>query len=84
MSFKPLYHTNGSGLRTGQKHQLCEDALTNLRAKEAKINRENKKRRLNREKGDCVSVPLSRIKHVAGAETWGILFVLWFSVSVTK
>lgn len=31
-----------------------------------------------------MSVSLSRIKHVAGAEAQGILFVLWFLVLVTK
>lgn len=58
MSF---YHTNGSGLRTSQKHQLCEDALTNVRAREARRTRKMKGGYM--EAGDCVSLPLSRIKH---------------------
>lgn len=32
-----FYHTNGSGLRTSQKHQLCEVALTNVWDREAQI-----------------------------------------------
>lgn len=31
-----FYHRNGSSLRTSQKHQLCEDTLTNEGAKEDK------------------------------------------------
>lgn len=69
-------------LRTSQKHQLCEDALTDVKAREAERNRK-KKSGINGER-DCVSVSLSRIKHVVGTKAWGILFVLWFSVSVTK
>lgn len=42
-----------------KKHQLCEDALTNVRAK-----RGSKKYG----ERDCVSVPLSRIKHVVGTK----------------
>ena len=43
MPFKEFYHTNGSGLKDSQKHQLCDDALTNVRPKEAKSNKEKEK-----------------------------------------
>lgn len=61
-----FYHTTGSGLRTSQKYPLYEDALTNVRAKEAKRNR--KKKRVIHGERDCVSLPLSKIKHVAGTK----------------
>lgn len=51
--------------------------------KRIKRNEGGKTRGLNVER-DHVSVSLSRINHVAGAEARGILFVLWFSVLVTK
>lgn len=79
---KAVFHTNGSALRTSQKHQLCEDALTNVRAKEAQRNR--KTRRGICGERDCVSVPFSRIKHVIENKARSILFVLWFSVLMTK
>lgn len=33
---KTFYHTSGSGLRTSQKHQPCEEALTNVWARGSK------------------------------------------------
>lgn len=34
--------------------------------------------------GGFVSFPLSRFKHVAGAEERSVLFVLWFFISVIE
>lgn len=56
--------------------------MTNVRAKEAQKNR--KRRRGTCGERDCVSVSLSRIKHVVENKAKGILFVLWFSVTMTK
>lgn len=73
-----FYQRYGSGLGNNRKEKLSKDALTNVRAREVTRNST-----INGER-DGVSVPLSGIKHVVRTPAWGILFVLWFSVSVTK
>lgn len=41
---KAFYHTSGSGLRTSQKHQPCEEALMNVWAREAQRKREKERK----------------------------------------